>query len=219
MHASQDDGSDSTVPEDGLTEDELKARRERKAVAKTERRRAAKVMDLQYFLEMVDHKHRHGARLREYHEEWERADTNENFFYWLDHGEGKHLDLPGAPRERLESQRVRYLSREERLKYLVTIDKEGRLCWARNGEHVHTSAEYVDSSDGIVRREDAPPLSPSQSRIPSASSSTSISTDSDSDSSMLSSGSSMAKNDEYPNPPPNPKKLIPFIFVSPATKL
>lgn len=46
--------------------------------------------------------------------------------YWLDYGEGKDLDLEDRPRSRLDSEFVRYLSREERQKYLVKIDKNGK---------------------------------------------------------------------------------------------
>ena len=52
------------------------------------------MMDLPYFLEMVDIKHRYGSNLRTYHAEWKKADTHENYFYWLDHGEGKDVELP-----------------------------------------------------------------------------------------------------------------------------
>ena len=53
------------------------------------------MLDMRYFLEMVDQKHRYGANLLVYHEEWLRSKANQNFFYWLDFGEGKHIDLPG----------------------------------------------------------------------------------------------------------------------------
>jgi hypothetical protein len=42
------------------------------------------------------------------------------------------------------------LSREERQRYLVRIDDEGMLCWAKNGERISTSPEWKDSMDGIV---------------------------------------------------------------------
>lgn len=115
------------------------------------------MMDLQYFLEMVDQKHRYGSNLRAYHEQWKKADTHENFFYWLDCGEGRHFEHPTVSRERLDTERVRYLSREERLNYLVTIDKEGRLCWAKNGNRVNTTVEYKDSVNGIVPVDDDTP--------------------------------------------------------------
>lgn len=107
-------------------------------------------MGLQYFLEMVDLKHRYGANLRVYHEEWKKADTNENFFYWLDHGEGRLVDIDACPREQLEREQVRYLTREERQYYLVTVDHDGRLCWAKNGARIDTSERFRDSIHGIV---------------------------------------------------------------------
>jgi hypothetical protein len=115
------------------------------------------MMDLQYFLEMVDHKHRYGSNLRAYHEHWKKLDTHENFFYWLDHGEGRHFEAPTVSRERLDKERVRYLSREERLNYLVTIDNEGRLCWAKNGNRINTTPDYKDSVNGIVPLDDSTP--------------------------------------------------------------
>lgn len=98
----------------------------------------------------MDHKHRYGSNLRAYHAEWKKAPTHENFFYWLDEGEGKDLDLPTRSRQRLDSEQVRYLSREERQHYLVRVDSDGRLCWAKNGQRISTTAEYRDSVEGIV---------------------------------------------------------------------
>ena len=114
-------------------------------------------MDLQYFLEMVDTKHRYGSNLRAYHNEWKKADTNENFFYWLDKGEGKNIEVPTVSREQLEREQVRYLSREERQNYLVKINENGRLCWAKNGERINTTQDFRDSIDGVVRKDDETP--------------------------------------------------------------
>ncbi|KAL1603743.1 hypothetical protein SLS60_005333 [Paraconiothyrium brasiliense] len=128
-----------------------------KAQQKAEREKTAKMMDLQYFLEMVDQKHRYGSNLRAYHEQWKKSETNENFFYWLDYGNGKAFELPTVSRERLEKEQVRYLSREERLQYLVKVDNEGRLCWAKNGERISTTMDYKDSVNGIVSKDDSTP--------------------------------------------------------------
>jgi hypothetical protein len=106
---------------------------------------------------MVDLKHRYGANLRIYHQEWKKSATHENFFYWLDEGEGRFLDVAASPRERLDRERVRYLSREERLNYLVKIDKEGRLVWAKNGVRIDTTEKYKDSIHGIVPATDPTP--------------------------------------------------------------
>lgn len=145
---SSDDDLDSMDPQQ--RENHLQRKRE----AKTEREKMARTMGLEYFLEMVDQKHRYGSSLRKYHKVWQESTTKENFFYWLDYGEGKDVDLPDRPRTRLDEERVRYLSREERQKYLVTIDEEGLLCWAKNGERITTSPDWKDSMEGIVPADD-----------------------------------------------------------------
>ncbi|CAG8972966.1 hypothetical protein HYALB_00008326 [Hymenoscyphus albidus] len=153
----EDSGSEESSDEEDLPEHEREARRKRRLEQKHERQKAAKVMDLQYFLEMVDLKHRYGSNLRTYHEEWKKSDTTENFFYWLDYGEGKLIDIQACPRERLEKEQVRYLSKEERLHYLVKINKDGRLCWAKNGALIDTTEKYKDSIHGIVHDTDDTP--------------------------------------------------------------
>ncbi|GAB1734964.1 hypothetical protein NU219Hw_g41t1 [Hortaea werneckii] len=116
------------------------------------------LMDLRYFLEMTDMQHRYGANLQVYHAEWKRSETKQNFFLWLDHGEGRHLDLPGCSRGKLERERIRYLSREERKDYLVRIDGDGKLRWRKNDELITTNGElYRDSIQGIVAKDSATP--------------------------------------------------------------
>ncbi|KAI9811342.1 MAG: hypothetical protein M1827_005502 [Pycnora praestabilis] len=137
-------------PSEHLSAEQRQRLHDQKVAAKKERDKSAKMMDLQYFLEMVDLKHRYGSNLRAYHAEWQRSSTHENFFYWLDHGEGRTADLPMCPREKLERMQIRYLSREERMDYLVKIDKQGRLCWAKNGARIDTSEKWKDSIHGIV---------------------------------------------------------------------
>ncbi|OQN95815.1 hypothetical protein B0A48_18100 [Cryoendolithus antarcticus] len=146
-------GSDDTSD----TEDSSDETREKRRKEKRERERYAKIMGLDYFLEMVDVKHRYGSNLRRYHVEWKKSETKENFFYWLDEGEGKTLDLEDRPRKRLDSEFVRYLSREERTKYLIRIDGEGRFVFDKNGDLVTTSMEFRDSIDGIVSIESKTP--------------------------------------------------------------
>jgi len=141
------------------------------------RKKTAKMMDLQYFLEMVDQKHRYGSNLRKYHNYWKAQDTTQNFFYWLDQGDGANVSLPECSRERLDKEQVRYLSREERLNYLVRVNSEGLLVWAKNGELVWTKDElYKDSINGIVPVNDSAPkwqhnVPPTNSEGPHSSSS------------------------------------------------
>lgn len=129
-------------------------RQKRKEARARRRNDATMMMGLQYFLEMVDLKHRYGSNLRQYHEEWKKADTHENFFYWLDYGDGCHVELSTCPRDRLEREQVRYLSREERQYYLVKVDSDGRLCWAKNGARIDTTEDWRDSIQGIVPIDD-----------------------------------------------------------------
>ncbi|KAJ3486107.1 hypothetical protein NLG97_g6678 [Lecanicillium saksenae] len=135
-------------------------------------------MGIQYFLEMIDAKHRYGSNLRYYHEEWQRSNSHENFLYWLDHGAGRNIELEACPREQLEREQVRYLSREERQYYLVKVDAEGRLCWAKNGARIDTTVQFKDSIHGIVPADDTTPaFRPTANPLADNS-------DSDSDSSM-----------------------------------
>lgn len=116
------------------------------------------LLDLRYFLELVDCKHRYGTNLQVYHEKWRRSDTHDNFFNWLDYGEGKYLSLTGCSREKLDRERIRYLSKEERKDYLVRVDNEGKLRWEKNDELITTSVEeYKDSIHGIVPKDSNEP--------------------------------------------------------------
>nr|XP_036587412.1 IQ calmodulin-binding motif domain protein [Colletotrichum truncatum]KAF6798354.1 IQ calmodulin-binding motif domain protein [Colletotrichum truncatum] len=166
-HDDTESDSDSSSSSGGSHESpEQKAdRRRRRSEAVEKRKKDSKMMGLQYFLEMVDLKHRYGSNLRVYHEEWKKSDTNENFFYWLDYGGGKNLEMEACPRDRLEREQVRYLSREERQYYLVQVDQEGRLCWAKNGARIDTTESYKDSIHGIVPADDPTPAW-SQQNIP-----------------------------------------------------
>ncbi|RFU28361.1 hypothetical protein B7463_g7967, partial [Scytalidium lignicola] len=159
-----EDPEDEDEDEDVIDDDESnqsqnqhEEKLKRHAEEKAKRQKAAMIMDLQYFLEMVDLKHRYGSNLKIYHEEWKKSNTKENFFYWLDYGEGRFIDCQACPRERLERERVRYLSKEERLDYLVKIDDKGRLRWAKNGALIDTTTKFKDSIHGIVPIDDNTP--------------------------------------------------------------
>lgn len=149
--------SDSASDSNLSTPEKRQAAHQKREELKARRRKDSRMMGLQYFLEMVDLKHRYGSNLRTYHEEWKKADTKEPFFYWLDYGEGKNIDMASCPRERLDREQVRYLSREERQHYLVQVDAEGRLCWAKNGMRIDTTEKWKDSIHGIVPEDDPTP--------------------------------------------------------------
>lgn len=195
---------------------------------------ASMLMDLRYFLEMVDSKHRYGANLQVYHQFWKRQATTQNFFYWLDHGPGRHLDLSLCSREKLDREQIRYLSREERKDYLVEVDDEGRLRWAKNGELITTSVDdFKDSTRGIVPIEasDSLPSNEADEVTPGADAvlaqdlrrlslsgfNSNSSDDAESSSSSRSSSSSPTKPSQ--DPPTDKPKPSRKIHVSPATLL
>ncbi|KAI8689097.1 hypothetical protein NCS55_00165700 [Fusarium keratoplasticum] len=157
---SDSSSTQSSSDEDASPEERAAARAQREKDNEA-RKNEARMMGLRYFLEMVDLKHRYGSSLCMYHEEWKRSNTKENFFYWLDYGEGREVELEGCPRDRLEREQVRYLSKEERQYYLVEVDDQGRLCWAKNGQRIDTSVQYKDSIHGVVPSDDpTPPFNP-----------------------------------------------------------
>ncbi|WVR03884.1 hypothetical protein IAU60_000883 [Kwoniella sp. DSM 27419] len=109
----------------------------------------SKALEQQHWLEMIDSKHRYGSNMKYYFRKWKEADTRDNFFRWLDIGGGKDLDLEELPRERLEKEVITYLSAEQRLNYLIKVDRDGRLRWARNDELVDTAAgKWKDGGQG-----------------------------------------------------------------------
>lgn len=124
--------------------------------------------------------------------------------------------MPTCPRERLDREQVRYLSREERMNYLTKVDKEGRLCWKRNGIRIDTSVKWKDSIHGIVPVEDSTPeYTPIAAEAAPSARNSDSSSDDDSDSN---SDGADARNDRYVNndlkAAKGPKKLL---HVSPAT--
>lgn len=166
-HSTSSDTSGSEIGMASANISEKQKQRHDRVKARNRKVPASKMMDLQYWLELVDQRHRHGSNLRKYHNYWKSQPTRQNFFYWLDYGEGKDFELPDRPRQKLESEQVRYLSKEERQNYLVKVDDQGRLCWAKNGDRITTKDEfYRDSVQGIVPRGDSTPKF--KSNIPAA---------------------------------------------------
>ena len=93
----------------------------------------------EHWLEAADAKHRYGSLLKHYHLAWRNSSTRENFFYWLDVGEGRTLDLKESPRHRLEESLVHYCTETERRQYVVVVEK-GLLVYQQSQVPVHTAA-------------------------------------------------------------------------------
>jgi hypothetical protein len=80
-HIARRAGADDRSPSMSDLSDESSAEEEEEDQAKDDgdamRKKTAKMMDLNYFLELVDQKHRYGSNLRKYHAHWKTADTEQ----------------------------------------------------------------------------------------------------------------------------------------------
>lgn len=94
-------------------------------------------LGLQHWLEAIDPKHRYGHNLVFYYEVWIKSGTHEPFYYWLDIGEGKQIELEQCSRSKLLLELVEYLGPKEREAYEVVIE-DGKLLYKLTHEPVHT---------------------------------------------------------------------------------
>ena len=177
-----------------------------------------KVMESQHWLELIDPKHRYGSNLKVYHRIWKKQeDHTEPFLYWLDEGGGKDINLQACPRDQLESEQVRYLSRDQRLNYLVKVNEQGLLVWAHSGALIDTTVEFRDSEKGIVpANSSAKALPVGEEGVPKRRSSTSTSSSSSSSSGSSRSVSPISgteRADRYVNAQSGLKKVM---LVSPS---
>ncbi|XP_066359267.1 IQ domain-containing protein IQM3-like [Miscanthus floridulus] len=92
----------------------------------------------QHWIEAIDPRHRYGHNLHFYYDVWCQCQAGQPFFYWLDVGEGKDIDLPECPRALLKKQCIRYLGPQEREHYEYIIN-EGKIIHKQSGEPLDTS--------------------------------------------------------------------------------
>ncbi|KAI4373714.1 hypothetical protein MLD38_011806 [Melastoma candidum] len=88
----------------------------------------------------IDPRHRYGHNLHFYYKKWLQSQSREPFFYWLDIGEGKEVNLEKCPRSKLQQQCIKYLGPMERKAYEIVI-VGGKLYYRQSGELLDTTAE------------------------------------------------------------------------------
>ncbi|XP_042000221.1 IQ domain-containing protein IQM2-like [Salvia splendens] len=99
----------------------------------------AQKLALQHWLEAIDPRHRYGHNLHIYYVKWLNSQSKEPFFYWLDIGEGKDINLvEKCPRSKLHQQCIKYLGMMERKAYEVVIEG-GRLLYKQTWEPLDTT--------------------------------------------------------------------------------
>uniref|UniRef100_A0A7N0U8K3 Uncharacterized protein n=2 Tax=Kalanchoe fedtschenkoi TaxID=63787 RepID=A0A7N0U8K3_KALFE len=100
----------------------------------------ARKLALQHWLEAIDPRHRYGHNLHFYYDDWCDSKSPQPFFYWLDVGDGKELNIESCPRTNLQHQCISYLGPLERKLYEV-IAEEGKLVYKQDGVPVNTDDE------------------------------------------------------------------------------
>ncbi|XP_008793286.2 IQ domain-containing protein IQM1-like [Phoenix dactylifera] len=98
----------------------------------------AQKLALQHWLEAIDPRHRYGHNLRFYYDVWFESESAQPFFYWLDVGEGKEVNLEKCPRNKLQQQCIKYLGPKEREAYEVIVE-DGKLIYKQSGVLVNSS--------------------------------------------------------------------------------
>ncbi|KAJ6704663.1 IQ DOMAIN-CONTAINING PROTEIN IQM3, partial [Salix purpurea] len=100
----------------------------------------ARKLALQHWLEAIDPRHRYGHNLHFYYLQWLLSKSREPFFYWLDIGEGKEVNLEKCPRSKLQQQCIKYLGPMERKAYKVVIEG-GKLLYKESRELLQTTKD------------------------------------------------------------------------------
>ncbi|XP_077209912.1 IQ domain-containing protein IQM1-like [Tasmannia lanceolata] len=100
----------------------------------------AQKLSLQHWLEAIDPRHRYGHNLHFYYDVWFDSESSQPFFYWLDVGDGKEINLERCPRNKLQQQCIKYLGPKERQAYEVFVDS-GKLVYRLSGKLVDTDEE------------------------------------------------------------------------------
>ncbi|CAN8327132.1 unnamed protein product [Cochlearia groenlandica] len=100
----------------------------------------AQKLALQHWLEAIDPRHRYGHNLHFYYDVWSKSKSSQPFFYWLDIGDGKDVNLEKHPRSVLQKQLIRYLGPMEREAYEVIVE-DGRLLYKQSMTLINSTQE------------------------------------------------------------------------------
>ncbi|XP_071721471.1 IQ domain-containing protein IQM1-like isoform X2 [Rutidosis leptorrhynchoides] len=98
----------------------------------------AQKLALQHWLEAIDPRHRYGHNLHMYYDLWFESESSQPFFYWLDVGDGKEINIEKCPRPQLQRQCIKYLGPNERETYEVIVE-DGKLVFRQSGLLLETT--------------------------------------------------------------------------------
>ncbi|KAF3321771.1 hypothetical protein FCM35_KLT13987 [Carex littledalei] len=97
----------------------------------------ALTLAFQHWIEAIDPRHRYGHNLHIYYDAWTQSQAGEPFFYWLDCGDGRDVDLEKCPRSKLRTQCIKYLSPQEREHYQYVV-AHGKIMHKQSGDYFDT---------------------------------------------------------------------------------
>ncbi|XP_020595469.1 IQ domain-containing protein IQM1-like [Phalaenopsis equestris] len=97
----------------------------------------AQKLAIQHWLEAIDPRHRYGHNLHLYYDVWFASEGAEPFFYWLDVGDGREINLEKCPRTKLQQQCIKYLGPKEREAYEVIVEN-GKFVYKQSEDFVNT---------------------------------------------------------------------------------
>ncbi|KAK1386495.1 IQ domain-containing protein IQM2 [Heracleum sosnowskyi] len=103
----------------------------------------ARKLALQHWLEAIDPRHRYGHNLHFYYVKWLHCASKQPFFYWLDIGEGRELNLERCSRSKLLQQCIKYLGPAERKDYEVEV-VTGSFIYKQSGMVIDTTEGPAD---------------------------------------------------------------------------
>lgn len=112
-----------------------------KGLSKNEK---ARKLALQHWLEAIDPRHRYGHNLQFYYAKWLHCESRQPFFYWLDIGEGKEVNLERCPRTKLLQQCIKYLGPKEREEYEVIVE-DGKFMYKLSKSVIDTRGGSDDT--------------------------------------------------------------------------
>ncbi|KAJ6778607.1 IQ DOMAIN-CONTAINING PROTEIN IQM6 [Salix koriyanagi] len=104
----------------------------------------ARKLALQHWLEAIDPRHRYGHNLQFYFVNWLQCQSTQPFFYWLDIGSGKEVNLDTCPRSKLQQQCIKYLGPAEREDFEIAVEN-GKFLYKQSGEVLHTAEGLKDA--------------------------------------------------------------------------
>ncbi|KAJ1686283.1 hypothetical protein LUZ63_017673 [Rhynchospora breviuscula] len=99
----------------------------------------ASTLAFQHWIEAIDPRHRYGHNLHMYYDVWAQSQAGQPFFYWLDCGDGRDVDLEKCPRSKLKTHCIKYLGPQEREHYEYVVTS-GKIMHKQSGSYLDTNS-------------------------------------------------------------------------------